>query len=222
MLERIPTGVAGLDVLIDDGIPKGSTVLVSGDCDFSKFYFCSEFLYRAKDSSILYSFEKDEQEFLRINSLFNWDLQEKIKANSLHVIKSELYQFESFLSNVEDILDKYSPERFVLDSFTLLGFFFDTDYRRRKALLDFKRVIQKANTTAFVLSDTTSPDKISTFGIEEFVLDGVFQFISLMKGSTLIRGLLIRKLINSNNDLSIHPVEIRKTGLKIHRLRELF
>ena len=45
MLERISTGVPGLDPLIEGGIPKGSTVMIAGRSGSGKTILCAQFLY---------------------------------------------------------------------------------------------------------------------------------------------------------------------------------
>ena len=45
-MERVPTGVYGLDTLMEGGIPKGRTVLVTGACGTGKSIFCTQYLYQ--------------------------------------------------------------------------------------------------------------------------------------------------------------------------------
>ena len=44
-MERINTGIEGLDVLIEGGLPKNSITLVSGPPGGGKSIFCFQFLY---------------------------------------------------------------------------------------------------------------------------------------------------------------------------------
>ena len=44
-MERIKTGVPGFDGLIEGGIPKGRSVLVSGATGTGKTIFCMQYLY---------------------------------------------------------------------------------------------------------------------------------------------------------------------------------
>ena len=45
-MERIKTGIPGLDDLMDGGIPKGSMILVSGPAGTLKTMISSQFIYR--------------------------------------------------------------------------------------------------------------------------------------------------------------------------------
>ena len=44
--ERVPTGIDGLDPLIEGGFPKGSLVLLAGNPGTGKTIFSMQFLYR--------------------------------------------------------------------------------------------------------------------------------------------------------------------------------
>lgn len=65
-IERIPTGIKGLDDLIEGGLPKGSTTLISGPPGTGKSIFCMNFLYNnaAKygRKGLYVSFEQSEKE----------------------------------------------------------------------------------------------------------------------------------------------------------------
>ena len=43
--ERVPTGVVGLDPLLEGGIPKGRSILVTGEPGTGKTIFALQFLY---------------------------------------------------------------------------------------------------------------------------------------------------------------------------------
>ncbi len=45
MIERVPTGVQGLDDLIEGGFPKNSIVIISGEPGTGKTTFALQFIY---------------------------------------------------------------------------------------------------------------------------------------------------------------------------------
>ncbi|MDP2973656.1 MAG: ATPase domain-containing protein, partial [Candidatus Diapherotrites archaeon] len=51
-MERVKTGISGLDELIEGGIPKGSAVLVSGGTGTCKTIFSMQFAY---NGALLYN-----------------------------------------------------------------------------------------------------------------------------------------------------------------------
>jgi KaiC/GvpD/RAD55 family RecA-like ATPase len=220
--ERVPTGISGFDDLVEGGIPKGASVLLSGPCGSGKNYFAAEFLYRSREPTLFYTFEKDADYLKRMLSVFDWRIEEKIKTKQFNVSTSELYQFEPFLSDIEDNIDKLGAERVVLDSLTVIGHFFDSKYRLRKAMIELRKMLYNSGCTSLLLSEIPEQSpQLSTFGSEEFTMDGVIMLHVIHKDSEILRALSVRKMIGTHHDTAIHPYEVTKSGVKIHKVREL-
>lgn len=67
VLDRISTGIAGLDGLIEGGIPRGFIVLVAGNPGTGKTILTSHFLYaglQKGENSIYVSFGESKNQFL--------------------------------------------------------------------------------------------------------------------------------------------------------------
>lgn len=65
-LERISTGIATLDALIEGGIPKGFTVLVAGNPGTGKTILTTHFLYQGLingESALYVSFSESKKQF---------------------------------------------------------------------------------------------------------------------------------------------------------------
>jgi circadian clock protein KaiC len=66
-LQRISTGVPGLDSLIEGGIPKGNTAMIAGNPGTGKTILCSHFVYyglTTQDENALYiSFSESKTQF---------------------------------------------------------------------------------------------------------------------------------------------------------------
>ena len=221
-MERVPTNIKGFDDLIQGGLPKGSSILLTGQAGVGTTLFAGEYLYRNDATSLYYSFERDKNEILQEFSAFDWNLEEKIKQKQFNIIKNELYQFETFVSDLEDNIDKMNITKVVIDSLTIIGQFFDDEYKLRKGIIELKNMIKKTKATALFLSELPpNSNKLSSFGLEEFVLDGVIKLDLTQKGSELIKTISVRKMIGTAQDTSTHPLEITKQGLKIPKIREI-
>jgi circadian clock protein KaiC len=65
-LERISTGIKGLDSLIEGGIPRGFTVLVAGNLGTGKTILTSHFLYEGLtngENGLYVSFSESKEQF---------------------------------------------------------------------------------------------------------------------------------------------------------------
>ena len=45
-MERIKTGINGLDPLIEGGFPAGRSILISGACGTGKTIMCMQYIYQ--------------------------------------------------------------------------------------------------------------------------------------------------------------------------------
>lgn len=66
VLDRISTGISGLDSLIEGGVPKGYTVLVAGNPGTGKTILTSHFLYEGLkngESGLYVSFSESKDSF---------------------------------------------------------------------------------------------------------------------------------------------------------------
>ncbi len=221
-LETIKPGIQGIEAVLPEGMPKGASILLSGPCGAGKRILASEFLYRGRTPGVYYSFEPDKEDLLRMNSVFKFDLESRIQSGQFNIVKSELYRFEAFLSDLKENIEKIGAGRVVIDSLSVISEFFESKYKFRKGLAELRHMIRQTGTTALMITEI--PEKsthLSTSGVEEFVLDGIILLHFLQKDSALLRGISIRKMNGVQHDPSIHPFEITNKGIKVHRIKEI-
>lgn len=92
-LAKIATRIAGVDEILDGGLPSGRTTLVSGGPGSGKSVFGLEFLYRgaADGEAGLYVTFEERVDAVRQNALtFGWDLEALEQANKLFVMEARL------------------------------------------------------------------------------------------------------------------------------------
>jgi len=49
LIDRMPTGIPGLDNMMEGGLPKPSLILLAGDAGAGKTTFCTQFLCKGAD-----------------------------------------------------------------------------------------------------------------------------------------------------------------------------
>jgi len=106
--ERVKTGIAGLDAIMADGIPRGNVILVEGAIGTGKTTFGVEFVYRGAtmfdEPGIIVLFEVSPEKLARDAAGFGWDLASlersgkiKIIFTTRQVLSQELQQADSLL-----------------------------------------------------------------------------------------------------------------------------
>ncbi|MCX8195290.1 MAG: AAA family ATPase [Candidatus Micrarchaeota archaeon] len=222
-IARVPTGIPGLDNMLEGGLPAGSITLLSGACGTGKSTLAMQFLYSGAkymdEPGVYVTLEEDPKKLVENMSLFGWELEELIAKKKLLVIKPEVYKFESIKQIISDAIEKIHAKRLVVDSYSVLLTYFSDPYEIRNGLVQLDREIKKMDCTALVISDIKDNSEIfSTTGVEEFIVDGVI-VLYLIKSHThpfeFERAMSVRKMRATNHPLKTYPFRIGGGGIEI-------
>ncbi|MCD6399073.1 MAG: KaiC domain-containing protein, partial [Candidatus Aenigmarchaeota archaeon] len=94
-IERIKTGITGLDKLIDGGFVKGSSVLVTGAAGTGKTIFCCQFLWEGLkngENCMYITFEELPEEIKGDAAVFGWDFDKYEKNGKLIISYRDPFQ----------------------------------------------------------------------------------------------------------------------------------
>ncbi len=225
-IERVKTGIPGLDELIEGGIPRGFTVLVSGGPGTGKTILSLQFLVRGAtkygEKGVYVSLEEYPENLIKYVSItFKWPLRDLIKEKKLSMVRSDIYDFEKFKAMIETEVEKIKAERLVIDPITVMSLFFERPLEMRRSLLDLDRLLKKLNCTTLVTCEIPEGSaSISSFGIEEFTSDGIIVLYFLPK--SFPRAIRVRKMRATNIDTNIHPFEIKRDGIVVYPSERIF
>lgn len=222
-MERVPTGLPGLDNMMSGGIPAGNIVLLSGACGTGKSILAMQFLYEGAkqwgEPGVYVTLEEDPKKLAANMSMFGWDLEDLIRKKKLIVIKPEIYKFDTIRQIIRDAIDKIGAKRLVVDSYSVLLTYFNDPYEIRNGLVQLDREIKKIGCTALVISDIKDNSEIfSTTGVEEFIVDGVIVLHLVPKRSNhndYERAISIRKMRATLHMLASCPFEIGYGGIRM-------
>lgn len=222
-VNRVATGLGGLDKVLQGGIPRESIILLSGACGTGKSTFAMQFLYYGakycNEPGVYVTLEEDPKKLTENMSLFGWDLQALIDRKKLIVIKPDIYKFDSIKQIIGDAIDKIGAKRLVVDSYSVLLTYFSDPYEIRNGLVQLDREIKKMGCTAMVISDIKDNSEIfSTTGVEEFIVDGVIVLYLIKNPSHPYeskRAISVRKMRATSHPLNLYPFEIGGRGISI-------
>lgn len=222
-MDRTPSGISGLDSLIEGGFPKGRNCFLSGSAGSGKTILSCQFLcngaYKYQEKGLYVSFEEPIDDIMSDASRFDWNINKMIEEDKLKFIYFPMLK-KDFEENVFDLLstlvkqikdNKY--QRLVIDSLPAFGMAFDDYNKMRKELFFLLHEIRKLQCTTIVITEKPSGEiGLTHFGVEDFLAQGL---IMLHLGHTY-RGIEVRKLRGTNHSTDVHRMRICDEGIVVY------
>ncbi len=240
----VKTGVEGFDLLLDEGIPRSSSLLVAGGPGTGKTIFCLQLMANAckiGKKAIYISFEENEDNLKKHMTDFGWTPEKWIKSGLLLIKRVSPYELsrsvEALLAKAKGelliefngipaILPKnFKPDLIIVDSLTAVAAaFVEREDTYRIYIEQFFRLLEKMGSTSFLITETA--DAASTYsrsGVEEFLADGVIAMYHIRKENVRVRGIEIIKLRGAKHVEKLVPFDIEKNkGIAIYPEEEIF
>jgi len=237
-MERVKSGVEGLDSIIEGGIPKNSITLVSGPPGSGKSIFCFQFIYTGVQNGekcLFLTLDKKVEGLLTLAKELEFDFQPFIEKKFIKFLYLDLNKKFVYEVITNEVLSG-DYDRVVLDSITPLAempivttrpelvsdasLIDEEDFSKRDTI-SIKRfhirfvmtALETAKCTAVVTSELplNSPH-LSRDSISEFLADAVI--LLNFDPSMDRRKLTVMKMRGTKHTLKPHDIEIGKDGIK--------
>ena len=220
--ERMPTGIPGLDKLIEGGFVKGSTNLLAGGTGTGKTLFCAQFIMdglKRGEKCMFLTLEETPEDIIGDCARFGWDLSKYIANGQLELIYKDPFELTNVGRSFLDGLGKRGIERVAIDSTSVMGLYFRHPAEVRKNLFNTLSAVKKPGATVLVTAEAPEEGKMLTrFGVEEYITDGVILLHYVGFGGGSYHSLQVRKMRRTNHAKDIFPMEIGKNGIEIRKL----
>ena len=218
--QRIKTGIPGLDKLIEGGFIKGSSVLVAGSAGTGKTIFCCQFIWEGLkngEKCMYITFEELPNEIKGDATAFGWDFEKYEKEGKLILTFKDPFQVTDITTRLENEIRQQGISRVVIDSTSLLGLYFKDPNDIRRELYKLITALKNSGTTSLLTAEAPEDGKISRFGVEEYVVDGVVIMRGLEMGEIGVHSIQVIKMRRTKIDGSMCVLEFTKEGLKIRK-----
>jgi KaiC/GvpD/RAD55 family RecA-like ATPase len=237
MVERIKTGIIGLDDKIEGGFVLHSVNFVTGKTGTGKTAFAASFLYEGAkngEPGLYVTTEESESDIKEdVKAMFGWDLESlerKGLIKFLHIkptLPSKLASDEDLAKltrlyvfdlgeKIAQMVSENKIKRLVLDSISIIEMFIKDDYLRKVAIMQLTEKLKELKVTSLITGTIQEESEALSFsGIVEFAADSVIKLDFVPVVEEFKRTLTVRKMRRTNHSILIHPFEITREGIKI-------
>lgn len=212
-MERVSTGIAGLDELVDGGYPRGRSILVSGEPGSGKTTFGLQFLMDGivnhKENGVLVALMEEPKDVMLENAKnLDFDLAKCESEDSLRILdlspvrvvvdremtyaipgeESALgakgFHVGELISVINKNIMEINAKRVVIDSITPFMLSRRDPFETRYDITTIIRTLNAALVTSLLTSESwQGPEYRFSYGLESFLTDGVISLRSLCEGN---------------------------------------
>jgi KaiC/GvpD/RAD55 family RecA-like ATPase len=232
-MQKVKTGISGLDKMLNGGLIAGRPYLVSGAPGAGKSIFGMQFILQAvtEGKNGIYVTLEERKKGLKQNfQVFGWDV------DKVHVIEAtpelgnpmwEIKTENSFLNmtlNINNLTDairqtlKGDAERIVLDSVTTLKMLYSSEIEARREVLSLMNFLTDTNCTSLLLAETFDDER----NMESFLADGSIELRIIEEKGIKKRAIEIKKMRGTDFDEQWRPMKITQKGIIVYADEALF
>lgn len=234
-IDRVKTGIPGLDELIEGGFPRGDTILIAGKAGTGKTILANQYLYNGAleygENGVLVTLEEPPTAIRRNMNRFGMDLATLEKSGKLSIADlspskevphSKISEYPSFdLSGLEAIImnhiKKIDAKRVVIDTLSIMAYRFRSRDILREEFFKLAANITKTGATLILTSEIPAQDSgLGVFDIEAFLASGVVVLYNeKISDTSRSRSIEILKLRGSKHSSRIHSMRITDEGIRV-------
>jgi len=227
--ERVPTGIPGLDSMIEGGFKRNNTILVVGGCGSGKSTLAMQYLYYGAmhgENGVYVTFEEEPEQIRENMSRHGWDIRAAEKAGKLKILRVDpqdvMHVIGEEYGSIVDTINDMKARRVVVDSLTTVETMIKDDFEKRQQTLKLIKWLQKTNCTNIMIAEAEQdPTHYSRYGIVEFVVDGVIVLYNLRRGKIRLRALEVLKMRGTKQTTNLVPYVI-ENGIQLQPHQVIF
>jgi len=222
-VNKIKTGIPGLDHIAMGGLPSGRTTLISGTSGSAKTVFAVQYLIegiRKGEHAVFITFEEFPKD-IRNNMLsFGWDIEKAEKEGKWAfvdaspragetTIEAGTYDLGALLVRIRAAVERIGAKRLSLDSLGAIFSQFSDQALVRRELFNITSAFKEMGLTALITAERVEEyGEIARFGVEEFVADNVIILRNTLEAEKRRRTIEILKFRGTNHRKGEFPFTV--------------
>jgi len=233
-LERIKTGIPGMDEILRGGIPKRNVVLLSGGPGTGKSIFGQQFLYYGLENGepgVLVALEEHPAQIKLGMAQFGWDVKPYEEKGEFAIVdaftggigeyaKREKYvvrapdDFTTLVDVVRSAVRDLGAERVVIDSVTSL--YMTRPVMARSVVMQLKKMLSGLGCTSILVSQVSVTERGFGGPGVEHAADGIIRLDLDEFNGQLYRSLIVWKMRGTAHSMRRHPFDITDRGIVVY------
>ncbi|MCK5627942.1 AAA family ATPase [Candidatus Bathyarchaeota archaeon] len=237
----VPTGVPGLDQMLNGGFPKSRVVLVVGGPGAGKTIIGAQFLYKGiteyDENGIYISLDENKEHFQSEMRKFGWDfkkveeeekfafidattmsrvaaLREKVYGE-ISTLRGKQLPIDKLVEQLDEKIKQIDAKRVVLDTLATLFHRFPDPIERRIAVIDLIESLSELKITTIVTTELNRRGLDRTVSVEEYMIHGVIMMQTLFSEGVTSRALQVEKMRETKINPNLVPYTIDKDGIEV-------
>jgi circadian clock protein KaiC len=219
-MERIPTYVPHLDGILNGGLPRNSTLLISGVPGSGKTILVSQIVYgnaTPQDKALVITTVSEPMaRLIRFSQGFSFFDLEKVGTAVIYEDIGPMLlkgNGENGLDRVAELVLKHQPSLLVVDSFKAIHDVSESEAELRRALYRLSATLATMPCTTLLVGEYGA-DEVGT-APEMAIVDGIIELSNQPIGLRDYRCLRVRKLRGSDYLSGKHTFRITSDGITV-------
>ena len=210
--ERIPTGISGLDTIIQGGLIRGDVHLLTGGPGTGKTILASRFVYNAiknsGETAVYATFEESTDFFKRNLARLSTDFSPLESEGKIKIIDLEILRGKGLESNIAyllEIVGKAKATILVIDSLTALLLACESQFEQRTFMKTVYKSLKGKGVTTLM---TVSLNEDGRIGPEGFLSDSVMFLENWVDKNQFKTRFLIQKMRGTDHSRRYHSLTL--------------
>jgi circadian clock protein KaiC len=224
-MERVKTGIPGLDEMLKGGFVPQTANLVEGAPGTGKTTLGMQFIYHGiaacGEPGIILTFEEFPQQYYNDAAGFGWDFRQMEKEGKLRVVMSSPEVSKADLERVggriERLVQEIGAKRILVDSLSHFERLSEDPVQLRAIVHGFINALKREGLTTVLtresvalLGEVEGSDDALAFLVDSYIL---LRYVEIE--SAVRKALLVLKMRGSNHDKEIRQFEVTSRGVEV-------
>lgn len=224
-MERVKTGVPGLDEMLCGGFLPQTANLVEGAPGTGKTTLGMQFIYHGivacEEPGLIITFEEFPQQYYNDAANFGWDFGQMEREGKLRVVMTSpevsKTDLEQVGGRIEKLVQEIGAKRILVDSLSHFDRLSQDPTRLRAITYGFINSLKREGLTTVLTRESTAllgeaegGDQASAFLVDSYVL---LRYVEIE--SAIRKAILVLKMRGSDHDKGIRQFRVTSRGIEV-------